>query len=48
MGGLLPPMAETEERELRSSTDDLARKILSTKASPENPDCVLIYVCIGN
>jgi hypothetical protein len=43
-------MAETEERKLRLSQDDLARKILSTKASAENPSgkCVCICVCIVN
>ena len=30
-------MAETEERKLGLSQDDLARKILSTMASAENP-----------
>ncbi len=31
------PMAEADERELCSSADELARKVLSTNSSPWNP-----------
>ncbi len=40
-------MAETEERELCSNADDLARKILSTKASAENPSGNVYELCIN-
>jgi hypothetical protein len=40
-------MAETEEREPCSSADDLARKILSTKASPSNPSGIVYELCIN-
>jgi hypothetical protein len=40
-------MAEIEERKLRLSADDLARKILSTKASPSNPSGNVYELCIN-